>query len=100
MRFDMRQRDDKTSGSAKPTVPISERDEILQGSLIGVAACLIFAWLADAPFLWFEMATIWGACVGALIGLVLWAGSVELPEEEVLPPAPEQERKERPRHRG
>lgn len=55
-------------------------------------ACLVMAWLSCGSFLSFHIALFWGSCVGALIGLLLWAGSPDAPEEPVLPPSPGQAR--------
>jgi len=65
---------------------------MLLGAAIGLVASLALAWLAGGSFLGFHVALFWGSCVGALIGLLLWAGSPDAPEDRVQPPSPGQAR--------
>lgn len=66
--------------------------EILRGAAIGLVACLALAWLSGGSYLSFHIALFWGSCVGALIGLLLWVGSPDAPEDPVVPPSPGQAR--------
>lgn len=85
----------RNAPARRPSRPATARtvhQEVLQGMAIGLMACLFFAWVGGGSFLVFQFAAVWGSCFGALIGLVLWAGSVDLPEDTVPPPAKGQER--------
>jgi hypothetical protein len=70
----------------------SSQLEIVRGAAIGIVACLILTWLTGGSSLSFVAAVIWGSSIGALIGMLLWIGSVDLPEEPILPPPPGQAR--------
>jgi len=70
----------------------SSHQEIVRGAAIGVVACLILTWLTGGSSLSFVAAMIWGSSVGMLIGVLLWIGSGDLPEEPILPPPPGQAR--------
>lgn len=74
----------------------SVSQEILRSASIGVVASLALVWLTGGSPLGLLAAVIWSSCFGALIGILLWVGSVEAPEDPVLPPSPEQLRGEKP----
>lgn len=82
--------------SVPPATGLGVSQEILRGMAIGVIACLTLVWLAGASALSYVAAVVWGSCFGALIGMLLWIGSAEAPEDPVLPPAPGQARDEKP----
>lgn len=82
--------------SVPPATGVSVSREIMRGMAIGVIACLALVWLAGASALSYVAAVVWGSCFGALIGMLLWIGSAEAPEDPVLPPAPGQARGEKP----
>lgn len=65
--------------------------EIGTGALIGWGACILVSW-NFSPLVGAVIA-LGGLCSGAVIGLLLWIGSAELPEERIAPPA---ERERRP----
>lgn len=85
-----------TARRARPAAAASVSQEILRGAAIGVVASLALVWLTGGSPLGLLAAVIWSSCFGALIGILLWVGSVEAPEDPVLPPSPEQLRGEKP----
>jgi hypothetical protein len=74
---------------------LTMREEILRSAATGLAACLIRLWLAGGSPAYIGAAVIWGCCIGALIGLLLWSSSPDAPEEPIVPPSPEQARSAR-----
>jgi hypothetical protein len=66
--------------------------EMNLGAAVGLMACLAYACAAGAPAAMLSFAALVGFCAGAVMGLVLWSSSADLPEDPVLPPAPGQER--------
>lgn len=66
-------------------------EEIGTGALIGWGACIVLSW--NFSPLVAAVIALCGLCSGAVIGLLLWIGSAELPEERIAPPA---ERERRP----
>src|SRR5689334_14132503 len=60
-------------------------EEIAVGALIGWGACIVLSW--NFPPLAGAVVALCGLCSGAVIGLLLWIGSAELPEENIAPPA-------------
>lgn len=69
--------------------------EILRSSAIGVVACLALVWLTGASHFGVVAAVVWGCCIGALIGILLCVGSIDAPEDPILPPSAEQARGKR-----
>jgi hypothetical protein len=65
-------------------------EEIGAGALIGWGACIVLSW--NFPPLVVAVFALCGLCSGAVIGLLLWIGSAQLPEERIAPP-PERERR-------
>lgn len=59
-------------------------EEIGTGALIGWGACIVLSW--TFPPLVVAVIALCGLCVGAVIGLLLWIGSANLPEEGIEPP--------------
>lgn len=80
---------------APPASGLGVEEEMLHGAAIGLVVCLVLAWLSGGSLLSVRVALFWGSCVGALIGLLLWAGSPDAPEDPVLPPSPGQGRESR-----
>jgi len=66
--------------------------EMHLGAGIGLTASLAYACAAGAPAAMLSFAALVGYCAGTVIGLLLWIGSAELPEDPVVPPARGQER--------
>lgn len=84
---------------AVPRAALTAYGEMLCGALVGlVAGAVLAAPLAAAGGL-IVAAALAGFCAGAVIGLVLWSGSADLPEDPVIPPHPSQ-RRERPAASG
>lgn len=71
----------------------SAHEEVVSGALIGWAACIVFSW--GWPPLLMAASALCGLCVGAVIGLILWSGSQETPEEQIVPPARGEKRSDR-----
>lgn len=71
--------------------------EMHLGSAVGVSASLAYACAFGAPALLLLPAALAGYCAGAVIGLLIWNSSADLPEDPVLPPARSQERYARAR---
>lgn len=96
---------ERNASGRSPTWPGSSSkagevgQEILQGAAVGFAASLLLAWLSSGSLLIFEIAAIWGSAVGALIGLLLWVGSDDVPEDPILPPSPGQTKTPKKRNR-
>ena len=65
-------------------------EEIAVGALIGWGACILLSW--NFPPLVVAVVALCGLCSGAVIGLLLWIGSAELPEERIAPPVERQRR--------
>lgn len=57
------------------------------GAGVGLAACLVYACAAGVPAAMLPVAALVGYCAGTVIGLVLWIGSADLPEDPIVPPA-------------
>ena len=65
-------------------------EEIGVGALIGWGTCIVLSW--TFPPLVVAVVALCGLCAGAVIGLLLWIGSANLPEEGIVPPPIERER--------
>lgn len=85
---------DRAAGLVKclstPQSPASVYEEMHQGSIIGLLACVLLAAMSGLPGI-VAWAAFLGATLGAVIGLLLWLGSDSLDEQPVIPP-------HRPRH--
>lgn len=90
-----RARAEREPARGAPIPDVAAHQEILRGAAIGIFACLVFVWLAGASSLSFIAAVIWGSSFGALIGMLLWIGSGDVPEDPIPPPDRRQARDEK-----
>jgi len=70
--------------------------EMNLGAGVGLTVSAASACAAGVPAVVLLAAALLGFCVGAVIGLLLWSSSTDLPTDPVMPPAPGQERHKRP----
>lgn len=70
--------------------------EMRLGAAVGLLACLGYAGLGGASVPLVLLAGVLGLGIGGVIGLLLWGGSSDFPDDPVLPPARGQERRSRP----
>lgn len=79
-------------GLPKPPQTTTVYQEMHLGAGVGLTASLAYACAAGAPATVLSFAALVGYCAGTVIGLLLWIGSADFPEDPVVPPARGQER--------
>lgn len=73
----------------RPTTGVSSHTvykDMSTGAAVGVLAGFTLAWVAEGSLLLFQFMVVVGAGIGAIGGIMLWIGSVDQPEEKIVPP--------------